>query len=270
MKKRLALALTGSIFCSSTNAKPTPHYSELFKHYNACFMLYSVNEDKIVSEYNPLDYCNERLAPDSTFKIPLSLMAFDQGIISQDTVFKWNGEKGVLPEHERDQTPKTWLQYSVVWVSQQLTPKLGYAEILHYLADFQYGNQNFTGDPGKHNGLTHAWLSSSLKISAVEQLRFLKAMLGYELHLSKEAVIRTKENLSLGKLDNGAEYFGKTGSGQHGHRSLRDGWFVGFIQRGNQQYIFVSNLTDKEEGHLKPFGSQLLKPITLKLLQELT
>ena len=184
----------------------------------------------------------------------------------------------MIPEHDRDQTPKSWLQYSVVWVSQQLTPILGYAKIQHYLADFHYGNQDFSGDPGQHNGLTHAWLSSSLKISAVEQLHFLKVMLNHELHLSKEALANTKQNLYLGKLDNGAEYFGKTGSGLHNHRQLRDGWFIGFIQQGDQRYVFVSNLTDKKvqasidksDGNLKPFGGQVIKPITLKILQELT
>ena len=57
---------------------------------------------------------------------------------------------------------------------------------------------------------------------------------------------------------------------------LRDGWFVGFVETGNQQYIFVSNLTDKKiqatidksDGSLKPYGSQLLKPITMKLLND--
>ncbi|WP_242604326.1 penicillin-binding transpeptidase domain-containing protein [Legionella birminghamensis] len=263
------------------NAKTTLEYSELFKNYDACFILYSVNEHKIVSEYNPNNYCNQRISPDSTFKIALSLMAFNQGIINQETVFKWDGKKGVIPEHEGDQTPSSWLKYSVVWVSQQITPQLGYARIKHYLAGFDYGNQNFDGDQGMNNGITHAWLSSSLKISAMEQLHFLQSMLSNELPVSPVAVLHTKENLYIGKLDNGADYFGKTGSGRHGRNErlsnpskLRDGWFVGFIQKNNQQYIFVSNLTDKQvqasidklDGSLKPFGSQLLKPITMNIL----
>jgi beta-lactamase class D len=283
MKKILAILLSCGLLCANLNAKTTQEYSDLFKNYDACFILYNLNEQKIVSEYNPNNYCNQRISPDSTFKIPLSLMAFNQGIISQNTVFKWDGKKGTMPEQDRDQTPNSWLKYSVLWVSQQITPQLGYARIKHYLAGFQYGNQNFNGDPGKNNGLTHAWLSSSLSISAMEQLNFLKAMLSNELPISNEAVAHTKENLYLGKLNNGADYFGKTGSGRHGRNErlthpsqLRDGWFVGFIQNANQQYIFVSNLSDKKvqatidksNGSLKPFGSQLLKPITLKLLND--
>lgn len=283
MKKLIAFSATFFLLCTSVQAITEQEYSKLFKNYNACFILYNLNENKIVTQYNPNNYCNQRISPNSTFKIPLSLMAFDQEIIQQNTIFKWNGNKGVVSEHSSDQTPKTWLRYSVVWVSQQLTLQLGKASIKHYLADFFYGNQNFNGDSGKNNGITHAWLSSSLKISAIEQLNFLKAMLENKLLLTNEAVLNTKENLYLGKLDNGADYFGKTGSGRHGRSErlsnpsqLRDGWFVGWIENDKQKYIFVSNLTDKKidaiidptDGSLKPFGSQALKPITLKILND--
>lgn len=272
-----------AITTASAHAKiiTTEEYSHQFKNYDGCFILYSVNKHQVVSEYNPSNRCSQRIAPDSTFKIALSLMAFNEGITNQDTIFKWNGEKGVLPTHDQDQTPQTWLKYSVVWVSQQITSQLGLRRIKGYLADFNYGNQDFSGDVGKNNGLQYAWLSSSLKISALEQLNFLNAMLSDKLQINKKAITNTKRNMYQGKLENGADYYGKTGSGRHGHNEretnpsqLRDGWFVGFIEMGSQQYIFVSNLTDKEiqtsidkfDGSLKPYGSEVLKPITMKIL----
>ena len=127
------------------------------------------------------------------------------------------------------------------------------AKIKQYLAGFHYGNQDFSGDPGQNNGLTQAWLSGSLRISAVEQMAFLQAMLLKQLPVSSQAVADTKHNMYLGKLKNGAEYYGKTGAGRHKMREtdskpsqLRDGWFVGFIEKGAQRYIFVSNLTDRQ------------------------
>jgi beta-lactamase class D/beta-lactamase class D OXA-1 len=285
MKKLLTLILTMTSLSAAAQGLTTEKYSQLLKNYNSCFILYNLTQHKIVSEYNPGNYCNQRIAPDSTFKIALSLMAFNQGVINQQTVFKWNGKKEEdFPEWNQDQTPARWLKYSILWVSQQITPQLGSARIKNYLAGFKYGNQDFSGDPGQHNGLTDAWLSSSLKISAVEQLHFLKAMLSNELPVTSEAVAHTKENLYQGKLDHGADYYGKTGSGRHGRNEretnpskLRDGWFVGFIENGTQQYIFVSNLTDKvpastDESYgrdgLKPYGSAVLKPITLTLLND--
>lgn len=281
MKKILALILAATSLSVQASPLSPQVFSEAFKDYHACFILYSVNEQKIVSEYNPNNYCNERIAPNSTFKVPLSLMAFNEGLINQNTVFKWNGQTYDLPDWNQDQTPSRWIKYSVLWVSQQISPQLGLARIKHYLAGFNYGNQDFTGDPGMNNGLTHAWLSSSLKISAMEQLQFLKAMLSNELPVSKEAIANTKENMYLDKLEHGAKYYGKTGSGRNGRNErledpskLRDGWFVGFVENGTQQYIFVSNLTDKKplpvagNAPLLPYGSQILKPITMKLLND--
>ena len=278
----IALLITNSLCFGRCLASIDQQYSRLFKNYNSCFILYNFTDHKIVAEYNPSDRCHQRLSPDSTFKIPLSLMAFNEGIINQNTVFKWNGIKNDNPEWNHDQSPASWLKYSVVWVSQQLTPQLGYQRIKHYLAGFDYGNQDFSGDPGKNNGLTYAWLGSSLKISAVEQLNFLKSLLSNKLPVNKQAIKYTSENLYQGKLEDGTDIYGKTGSGRHGRNErqtnpskLRDGWFIGFLVNGRQQYIFVSNLTDKipaskdkDYGRvaLTPPGSVVLKPLTLQLL----
>ena len=282
MKKYLILILTILVSVTARAHQPSlKEYQELFKHYDACFILYHINDHRIVSEYNPNHRCDERISPNSTFKVALSLMAFNQGIIKQDTVFKWDKVKRVNPDWNHGQTPKTWLENSVVWVSQKMSSQLGYDRIKRYLAGFNYGNQDFKGDPGQHNGLQYAWLSSSLKISAMEQLRFLKAMAGGELPLNPDAIENTKKNMYIAKLDNGASYYGKTGSGRHGRNErqknpshLRDGWFIGFVDHEDEHYIFVSNLTDKvvqtsvdpSDGALKPYGSQVLKPITMKIL----
>ena len=255
----------------------------LFKPFDACFILYSVEQSKIVKLYSPSHRCQERIAPDSTFKVALSLMAFDQKLISQKTHFNWLGEKGAIPEHQRNQTPMTWLTYSVLWVSQRLTPKLGLHRIKSYLKAFQYGNQDFSGDKERHNGLQFAWLSSSLKISAWEQLAFLKKLLAHKLPVSKQAADNTMHNMFLGEIAPGVELYGKTGAGRHGRNErlsnpslLRDGWFVGFVKAQKKHYIFVSNLSDKtvtahvdsNDGSLKPYGSQLLKPIVLTILKD--
>lgn len=277
MKKVLSFFLLGVAVNAKAHDITAAAYAQAFKNYDACVMLYSVNQHKIVSEYNPGHRCDERLSPDSTFKVPLSLMAFDQKLITQDTVFTWNGVKHDLPGWNQNQTPATWLKYSVVWVSQQLTTELGDKRIKHYLADFHYGNQNFSGDPGRHNGLTHAWLSSSLQISAVEQLRFLTQLFSHQLSMSEQAIHDTKQNMYQGQLTNGAAYYAKTGSGRHKMHEqdakpsqLRDGWDIGLIEQGTQQYIFISNLTDKTPPITAndAYGSTILKPIIVQLLND--
>jgi len=250
-------------------------YSRLFEGYDGCFMLFDLNQGKLVMEYNPDNRCVQRIPANSTFKVPLSLMAFDQGIITENSVFTWDGKaRDDFPDWNRDQTPASWQKYSVVWVSQQLTPRIGLARIRKYLADFAYGNQDFTGDPGKNNGLTNAWLSSSLKISAAEQLEFLKRMESYQLPVSATAIDQTKRILYQGTLNTGADYYAKTGSGWKGRSDdggnqgkLRDGWYVGIVEKGSAKYVFVTTISDKSpDPTAKLLGGPIAKGIALTLL----
>lgn len=262
MKKIIMLILSIVAFNASANN---------LENYDACFILYNLNEQKVVNEYNPNNRCNERISPHSTFKIPLSLMAFNEQMMNQNTVFKWDGEKRELSDWNQDQTPHTFLKYSAIWVSRKITAQLGGSRIKQYLADFKYGNQDFSGELGKNNALTHAWLSGgSLKISAIEQLNFLKNLFDNRLSISQESAVNTRKNMYQGNLDNGAEYYGKTGSGRDSSTQLRDGWFVGFVEHRAQHYVFVSNLTDKNipASTDKAYGSQVLKPIVIKLLND--
>jgi beta-lactamase class D len=252
-----------------------PDYKKLFENYDGCFMLYDNSSKKMVSEYNPNNRCSQRIPVNSTFKLPLALMAFDAGVINKDTVFKWNGHRYELPGWSGDQTPASWEKYSVVWVSQQITPQLGLGKIKKYLADFNYGNQDFSGDPGKNNGLSNAWLSSSLKVSAKEQMAFLQRFANGTLPLSQQAMAETKKIIYVGKLNNGADYYGKTGSGwknrdNNGKNSnkMRDGWYIGLVENAGKQYTFVSNITDKKLPNAadKQMGGPIAKEISLKLL----
>ncbi len=237
---KIFTGITLALFSSSVLAAQTPNYPALFKNTVGCFILYDNNTHKIIQEYNP-SRCAERVSPCSTFKIPLSVMAFDQNIITQKTVFKWDGIDRGLPQWNHDQTPQTWLKYSVVWVSQILTPQLGMREIKYYLNKFNYGNQNFSGDPYQNNGLTQAWLHSSLKISAVEQLDFLKDLVNGTLPVSQDAMNNTKQNMYVDTLSNGYKLYGKTGSWDNGLQQL--GWSIGYLQNAKQTYIFVLNFS---------------------------
>jgi beta-lactamase class D len=252
-------------------------FDKLFSGFDGCFLLYDTVKERLVLEYNPRNRCQQRIPANSTFKIPLAVMAFDQGVIDENTSFVWDGIKHAdFPDWDKNQTPVTWQKYSVVWVSQQITPRIGLKNIEKYLADFAYGNQNFSGDPGKNNGLTHAWLSSSLNISAVEQLDFLKKMEHHKLPVKPVAIEKAKRLIHQGSLANGVDYFAKTGSGWHGRSKdgntsgkLRDGWYVGMVEQGTAKYVFVTNITDrKPEPASQKYGGQIAKGIALSILND--
>ena len=275
------LILTFILLSQSVFASNNVNISQYFTDKNGCFILYDMNTNKIVAKYN-VRRCAQRIPADSTFKIALSLMAFDDKIINNNTVFKWDGKTRWLKNWNQDQTPRTWMQYSVVWVSQLLSSQLGISKIKAYLQKFNYGNQDFSGDLGKNNGLTNAWLNSSLKISADEQLLFLVKMFTYKLPVSHVAIDNTFNNMYIDSnpktdlslygtqfdiLKNNWRLYGKTGSS--GSTGFRDGWFEGVVIKGKQKYVFVTNFSDTILSSDNISGGGIAKKITIKLLNQL-
>ena len=123
------------------------------------------------------DRCDERLTPASTFKIPLSLIGFDSGILVDADRPAWPYKQEYQTWNDawkQTTTPQTWLRDSVVWYSQVLTRKLGAARFQEYIDKLAYANRDLSGEPGRNDGLTTAWLSSSLRISATEQVEFVQ------------------------------------------------------------------------------------------------
>ena len=192
--------------------------------------------------------CASRTTPASSFKLALAVMGYDSGILKDAHNPAWPYE----PEYaawrkEIMQTtdPTSWLEKSVVWYSQVLTTKLGMERFRAYVEKFDYGNKDVSGDPGKNNGLTNAWLSSSLQVSPAEEVAFVRKLLSDSLPVSNDAVARTMAITPSWVLGNGIAVYGKTGTGtprsadgklDPGHGV---GWFVGWAEKGGTRYVFA-------------------------------
>ena len=208
--------------------------------------------DNIITQHG--SGLHRRISPCSTFKIALGVMGYDAAILQDEETPEWpnQGYECFLESWRGPQTPKTWMSRSVVWYSQLITPQLGMDRIQKYLANFNFGNQDMKGDPGKDNGLTHAWLSSSLMISPWEQIAFLKMLAHAKLPVSQEAQHKTQNILFVEDLDGGWQLFGKSGTGSHTsddgsqipHRKI--GWYVGWIKKQEDSVIFALAITDAE------------------------
>jgi beta-lactamase class D len=238
-------AALGAVLLATTASAADPDYAKIFAGRDGCFELYDLKTDAVVARFNPSG-CALRVSPCSTFKVPLALMAFDAGILTDESSsMKWDGTVTPRESWNHDQTAATWMQYSVVWFSQRLTPMLGMDRVKSYLARFDYGNQDMTG------GLTRAWLSSSLKISADEQLAFWRRFWREELPVTKHAFAMTKKITLVDTSPAGWTLHGKTGSGDaagggpNGSSALSIGWFAGHVSRGDREYVFVASYTDR-------------------------
>lgn len=177
----------------------------------------------------------ERFSPCSSFKIPNALIGLDSGVLpGPDFVLPWDGQTRRWPGWDQDQDLRGAIHYSVVWYFQELARRVGAERMQVYLSRLDYGNRDISG------GIDRFWLGSSLMISADEQVDFLTRLYQEQLPLSQVSQRQVKQMLVLAERD-GAVLSGKTGSRlQAGHGTL--GWFVGWLERGGQVYVFASRV----------------------------
>lgn len=199
--------------------------------------------------------CKTQFAPESTFKIPLSLMGYDAGIFKDEAHPEWPFKEEYdlfINVCKGPHNPQTWMRDSCVWYSQVLTQKLGMNKFKDYVAKFDYGNKDVSGDNAKNSGLTDSWLSSSLQISPEEQVIFLQKFINNTLPVSKKSQDMTKNIMFIQELSGGWKLYGKTGSGylqdKMGKKTdLKHGWFVGWIEKGDCVVVFASHIADDKK-----------------------
>ncbi|MBX9464042.1 MAG: class D beta-lactamase [Aquamicrobium sp.] len=216
--------------------------------------------------------CQTRVTPASTFKVALALMGYDAGYLqdSRSPVlpFKegypsWGGENWTQPTD-----PTRWMKYSVVWYSQQIAKSLGAERMTDYGVKLGYGNADFTGDPGRNNGLERSWIGSSLKISPREQVGFLQNFLNRKLPVNAAAIDRTIEVVESTTTEGGWTVSGKTGSAypRNADGSLNRargwGWFVGWATRDDAVVVFAR--LDQDEKRQKRAGGLRARDAFLK------
>ncbi|MES2018017.1 MAG: class D beta-lactamase [Pseudomonadota bacterium] len=200
--------------------------------------------------------CDERVTPASTFNIPVALMGFDSGILQSEHApmlpFK-PGYPAYISSWRAATDPASWLQNSVLWYAQQVTASLGAARFAQYVQRFGYGNQDLSGDPGKDNGVTQSWVGSSLRISPLEQVAFLRKVANRELPLSAQAYAMTDRIMPQQTLENGWEVLGKTGTApgvlpDGGDDATRQyGWYVGWAKKGQRTVVFARLVLDAKQ-----------------------
>jgi beta-lactamase class D len=222
-----------------------------------CTILANAANGKVLTEEGD---CKTRVTPASTFKIALALMGSDAGFIL-------DAHTPTLPFHEgypdfggaewkKPTDPLRWMKYSVVWYSQQITKALGAARLGAYAKSFGYGNADFSGDPGKNNGLERAWIISSLKISPQEQVAFLGKLANHRLPVRSQAFDLVDEIVEHRPVGDGWEAYGKTGmafprkADESFDEARAYGWFVGWAVKGEQTLVFARLIQDdrKEAG----------------------
>lgn len=201
-----------------------------FKKYKtSCFELLDCQTGEVF-RFNKAQ-CGKRLPPQSTFKIFNALAGLESGVLKDENHFmKWDGTKHELEPHNRDQTLSSAMKDSVVWYFQRVAQEVGEEKMKAYVQATHYGNDDTSG------GITRFWIDDGMKISADEQVEFVKRLYYEKLPFSKRSIDIVKKVTELKETPRG-ELHGKTGSSHDGL-----GWFVGYVVHEGHPYVFASNI----------------------------
>lgn len=207
---------------------------------------------------------DKRTSPCSTFKIFHGMVGLETGILTDlDHPYKWDGVKRDREADNRDHTLRTAIRDSCVWYFQRLATALGLAREMRFLAAAKYGNQDVSA------GLTQFWLDRSLQISPDEQIAFLTRVSAPAARtsgappFSARTIRLIREGLLLG--EGTSTLRGKTGSAPGG----RLGWFVGWVERGSDVWVFALRLERRGPDGVPAGGMTAARPLMIKLLQGL-
>ncbi len=196
----------------------------------------------------------QRFLPASTFKIPNSLIALSQKVITdQNEIIKWDGKNKGWKQWNKDQTLKTALPDSCVWFYQELANRIGNELYLSHLKNMHYGNEK-TGPK-----LTTFWLNGDLTISAREQIKFLKRLYKNDLPYSSENIDLVKELLIV---NSSPDYTIIAKTGWAMRIKNQHGWYVGYVEKQDEIWFFATNLKIKTKQ-----DARFRKDLTLQALK---
>ena len=198
-----------------------------------------------------------RLIPASTYKVPHALIALETGVVRDEHArFEWDRRDRGVAAWDKDTSLAEAVAASTVWVFQAVASSVGHYRETRAVRNLDYGNE----DVGTPENLRNFWLVGPLKISALEQVRFLSALRAGRLRADGRNQARVVAMLRLRDCGPACTIYGKTGAVLPideegfllgGEASLvprdveRTGWFVGWIERPDEAggpVVFAHNL----------------------------
>lgn len=199
--------------------------------------------------------CGVASSPASTFKLPHALIALETGVVADPLApVPWDGKERVFPAWNRDHSLDSAIKNSVVWFFQRTAAQIGHESMLAGLKKLDYAADSCDGE------LTTFWLNGDLAVTPLEEVRFLRRMLRYEMPVERRHVDAVKAAFLMpeGKITNaaGAHDFvlaaprplvvrAKTGNTRVGEENVS--WLVGQVESQGKQYVFASRVRSSEE-----------------------
>ena len=205
-------------------------------------VIYDSKNDQVY-QHNPQRNTTAFL-PGSTYKILNSLIALEEGVISDEiAVLAWDGTQRKVPKWNRDLNMGEAIQLSAYWFYEVLARRVGYDQMQKWVTQVGYGNQNI----GSQKDIDKFWLRGELRITPEQQIQFLRRFYSNDLPFSERSLSIVKDIMVLEKTPD-YTIRGKTGwVGFDDGVRPQIGWLVGYVEKGENVYFFATNIEIREE-----------------------
>jgi beta-lactamase class D len=195
--------------------------------------------------------CQTRFSPASTFKIPHALVALETGVVTKDTLLRWDGTRyEQQAKWNHDHTVISALRPSVLWVFQRIAPKIGSQRMRGWLERLSYGNHDTSG------AITEYWINGRLTVSAIEQVAFLRRFYQGDVPAQPQHIAAVRAGLEQrpGTVENALGVHRLRGDWRESALNSKTGatttsaygvsWLIGLLTTPSGQYVFASVVSE--------------------------
>jgi beta-lactamase class D len=204
-------------------------------------VVYDVRQQRMHT-YNPKRAATP-YSPASTFKIFNSLIGLETGAVADvdNDRLPWDGKvwmhhgKPILPEVCNGEVAlRLALKNSCVPAYQALARRVGTDQYRKYLRAAHFGNAGVDGPVDRF------WLNGQLQITTYQQVDFLNAAAAHKVPLISEHSFAALDDILTIESTPAYTLRAKTGWATSGKVDV--GWWVGWVTRGDDTYVFAMNL----------------------------
>ncbi|WP_173081401.1 class D beta-lactamase [Fundidesulfovibrio magnetotacticus] len=211
-----------------------PDWASLFQERGVQGVLVLENADGSVRKVFDPARAARGFLPASTFKIPNALISLETGVVSgPDAVLRWDGVKRSAEAWNRDLTLREAFAVSCVPCFQGLARAVGSERMSWWVRELGYGNADISA------GVDVFWLQGGMRVSALEQVAFLRRLKEGRLPFSARSMDMVKDVM---RVEEGPGWTLRAKTGWTVGTDPGTGWWVGWLEKGGETWFFALNI----------------------------
>jgi len=205
---------------------------------------------------NDLKRASTEYVPASTFKMLNALIGLEHHKATTAEVFKWDGQKRLFPDWEKDMTLGDAMKASTIPVYQELARRIGLDLMSKEVKRIGFGN----ADIGSK--VDNFWLVGPFKITPEQETQFAYKLANKTLPFSKNVQEQVQSMVFI-EEKNGRKIYAKSGWGWDVEPQV--GWLTGWVVQPQGEIVAFSLNLEMKKG----IPSSIRKEIAYKGLEQL-